>query len=281
MIQSSSGYLHLPNLLFISPAAAYLGLFPTHPQRSIPPARDLIQMADSKQLQDRIALITGASRGIGRAVALAFAKEGAHTILLARTRGALEALDDEIQSLGGTCTLLPINLAKSDKIEGIGPTILDRWGKLDILVANAGILGPLSPLGHISEKDWRAVLEINVTANWRLIRTLDPLLRLSDAGRAIFVTSGASRSCRAYWGPYSVSKAALEALAKTYAKEVETTNVKANMLSPGAVATGMRAQAYPGEDPERLTQPEALTDLFIVMAAAEFDQNGKVIDFVR
>ncbi|MGI9387142.1 MAG: SDR family NAD(P)-dependent oxidoreductase, partial [Methyloligellaceae bacterium] len=210
-------------------------------------------MAEEKQFQDRIALITGASRGIGREVALAFAREGAHTILLARTRGALEELSDEIRRLGGTCTLLPLNLAKSDKIEGLGPTILDRWGRLDIFVGNAGILGPLSPLGHISEKDWRQVLETNLTANWRLIRSVDPLLRLSDAGRAIFVTSGAARSCRAYWGPYSVTKAALEALVKTYANEVESTNVKVNLLSPGAVATGMRAQAYPGEDPERLT----------------------------
>lgn len=238
-------------------------------------------MSEQKQLHDRIALITGASRGIGRAVALAFAREGAHTILLARTRGALEELDDEIQSLGETCTLLPMNLAKSDKIEGIGPTILDRWGKLDILVANAGILGPLSPLGHISEKDWRDVFETNLTANWRLIRTMDPLLRLSDAGRAIFVTSGASRSCRAYWGPYSVSKAALEALVKTYANEVESTNVKANLLAPGAVATNMRAQAFPGEDPERLPKPEALTDLFLVMASPDFEQNGRTIDFAR
>jgi len=238
-------------------------------------------MADNKQFENRIVLITGASRGIGRSVALAFAREGAHTILLARTQGALEELDDEIQALGGTCTLLPIDLAKSDKIDGIGPTVYERWGKLDIFVANAGVLGPLSPLGHISEKDWNNVLATNLTANWKLIRTLDPLLRRSDAGRAIFVTSGSARSCRAYWGPYSVSKAALETLVKTYANEVESTNVNANLLSPGAIATGMRAQAFPGEDPERLPTPEALSDLFLVMASPDFAQNGKVIDFAQ
>ncbi len=238
-------------------------------------------MADNKQFENRIVLITGASRGIGRSVALAFAREGAHTILLARTQGALEELDDEIQALGGTCTLLPIDLAKSDKIDGIGPTVYERWGKLDIFVANAGVLGPLSPLGHISEKDWNNVLATNLTANWKLIRTLDPLLRRSDAGRAIFVTSGSARSCRAYWGPYSVSKAALETLVKTYANEVESTNVNANLLSPGAIATGMRAQAFPGEDPERLPTPEALSDLFLVMASPDFAQNGKVIDFTQ
>lgn len=234
-----------------------------------------------KQLQDRIALITGASRGIGRAVALAYAKEGAHVIATARTKGALEELDDEINALGGTATLLPMTLTDSEKIDGLGPAILDRWGKLDILVANGAMLGPLSPITHISDKDWTEVLAVNLTANWRLLRTLDPLLRLSDAGRAIFVTSNAARATKAYWGPYSTSKAALEAMVKTYANEIETTNIRANLLNPGRIATSMRAAAFPGEDPKTLNQPEALSDLFVLMASPAFDQNGKIVDFAR
>jgi len=233
----------------------------------------------NQRLKNRIALITGASRGIGRAVALAFAKEGAHVIAMARRSGALEELDDEIQTLGGSATLLRLNLTNGEKVDGLGPTILERFGQLDILVGNAGVLGPLSPLGHISEKDWNEVLDVNVSANWRLIRTLDPLLRKSDAGRAIFVTSGAAQNCRAYWGPYSVSKAALEALVKTYAAEVGDTNVRANMISPGAVATAMRAKAMPGEDPQTLPKPEDLTELFVKLALPDFTENGTVVQY--
>lgn len=238
-------------------------------------------MSDAQSLAGRIALITGASRGIGRAVALAFAKEGAHVILLARTQGALEEVDDEVKALGGTATLIPLDLADGDKIDALGPTLLERWGHLDILVGNGGMLGPLSPVTHVSDKDWQRVMDVNVTANWRLIRTLDPLLKKSNAGRAIFVTSNAVRATRAYWGPYSTSKAALEALVKTYANEVETTDVRVNLLNPGRVATAMRAEAFPGEDPETLAKPEALCDLFVLMAMADFEQNGKIIDFVK
>jgi len=233
----------------------------------------------SQRLKNRIALITGASRGIGRAVALAFAKEGAHVIAMARRSGALEELDDDIQALGGSATLLRLNLTDGGKIDGLGPTILERFGQLDILVGNAGVLGPLSPLGHISEKDWNEVLNVNLSANWRLIRTLDPLLRKSDAGRAIFVTSGAGEKCRAYWGPYSISKAALEALAKTYAAEVSDTNVRVNMISPGPVATAMRAKAMPGEDPETLQKPEDLAELFVKLALPDFTKNGTVVQY--
>ena len=162
-------------------------------------------MSDPR-LTDRIALITGASRGIGRAVALAFAREGAHVVAVARNTGALEELDDDIAGLGGSATLVRLDLTDGAKVDALGPTLYERWGRLDILVGNAGILGPLSPLGHVSEEDWDQVIAINVTANWRLIRTLDPVLRESDAGRAIFVSSGAAQKCRPYWGPYSVSK---------------------------------------------------------------------------
>lgn len=232
-----------------------------------------------QRLKNRIALVTGASRGIGRAVALAYAKEGAHVIAMARRSGALEELDDEINELGGSATLLRLNLTDGEKIDGLGPTILERFGQLDILVANAGVLGPLSPLGHVSEKDWNEVLHVNLSANWLLIRTLDPLLRKSDAGRAIFVSSGAAQNCRAYWGPYSVSKAALEALVKTYAAEVNDTAVRANLINPGTVATAMRAKAMPGEDPATLPKPEDLAETFVRLAMPDFTDNGTVVHY--
>jgi NAD(P)-dependent dehydrogenase (short-subunit alcohol dehydrogenase family) len=169
-----------------------------------------------KRLKDRIALITGASLGLGRAVALAFAREGAHVLLLARTRQALEEVDDQVRAQGGAATLVPLDLANGKAIDALGPMLYERFGKLDVLVGNAAILGGLSPLPHIASANWDRVFAVNVTANWRLSRTLDPLLRRADAGRAIFVTSGVAQSCKAYWAPYSASKAALEGLAKTY-----------------------------------------------------------------
>jgi len=230
------------------------------------------------RLEDRIALITGANRGIGRAVALAFAREGAHVILLARNVEALERVDDEIRGLGAAATLVPLDLSCGERIDNLGPTIYQRWGRLDILVANAGVLGPLSPLGHIPSEQWDEVLEINLTANWRLIRTTDPLLRASDAGRAIFVTSGAARNIRAYWGPYAVSKAGLEALVKTYAAETETTNLRVNLINPGATATAMRAEAMPGEDPAALPAPEDVAPVFIDLASPDCREHGQIID---
>jgi NAD(P)-dependent dehydrogenase (short-subunit alcohol dehydrogenase family) len=211
-------------------------------------------------------------------VALAYAREGAHLILVGRTSGALEEVDDEIQGLGGTATLLTLNLKHQDKIDTLGPTIYQRWDKLDILVGNAGILGPLSPLGHVTSDAWDDVLAINLTANWRLIRTLDPLLRRSDAGRAIFVSSGAAISRPAYWGPYSVSKAALEAMIATYAKEVENTPVRVNLINPGPTRTAMRAKAFPGEDPNSLKTPEDITPTFVRLAEPAWKDNGKVFD---
>ena len=233
----------------------------------------------SQLLKDRLALVTGASRGIGRAVALQFAREGAHLILVARTAGALEEVDDEIRALGGTSTLVPMDLTDGDKVDVLGPSLFERWAKLDVLVANAGILGPLSPLTHITTEAWQEVLDVNLTANWRLLRTLDPLLRAADAGRAIFVSSGAAAAKAAYWGPYSVSKAALEALVKTYAHELESTNVRVNIINPGPIRTGMRAKAFPGEDPMTLATPEDIAPMFVELAQEGFTANGKVFNF--
>ncbi len=231
------------------------------------------------RLADKLALITGASRGIGRAVALALAAEGAHVILIARTVGALEEVDDEIQKAGGTATLVPLDLTDYEAIDRLGGTIFERWGKLDILVGNAGILGPLTPTGHISPDDWDKVFAVNVTTNYRLIRSLDPLLQRSEAGRAVFVTSGAAQKCRPYWGAYSVSKAALEALVKTWAHEVEKSELRVNMVSPGPIATKMRATAMPGEDPETLRTPEELAPLFLDLVSADCTRHGEVVAF--
>jgi NAD(P)-dependent dehydrogenase (short-subunit alcohol dehydrogenase family) len=231
-----------------------------------------------QRLAGRIALVTGATRGIGRAVALAYAREGAHPILVGRTAGALEEVDDEIRALGGSATLLTLDLKRHDKIDALGPTIYQRWQKLDILVGNAGVLGPLSPLGHITAEAWNEALEVNLTANWRLIRTLDPLLRKSDAGRGIFVSSGVARNPRAYWGCYAISKAALEALVRTYAHEVENTAVRVNLVNPGPTRTRMRAQAYPGEDPASLKAPEDVVETFVRLAEPTCTDNGRLID---
>ena len=235
-------------------------------------------MSPAARLAGRLALVTGATRGIGRAVALAFAREGAHLILVGRTTGALEELDDEIRGFGGNATLLTLDLKNHDKIDALGPTIYQRWQKLDIVVGSAGILGQLSPLGHVTADAWEEVLKVNLSANWRLIRTLDPLLRRSDAGRAIFVSSGAAVSRPAYWGPYAVSKAALEALVVTYAHEVENTPVRANLINPGPTRTRMRAKAFPGENPESVKPPEAVTPTFVKLAESSCSDNGRIFD---
>jgi NAD(P)-dependent dehydrogenase (short-subunit alcohol dehydrogenase family) len=227
-----------------------------------------------KPLKDRVAVVTGASRGIGREIALGLAELGAHVIAVARTQGGLEEIDDEIKKAGGSATLVPLDLKDYAGIDRLGAAIFERWKKLDILVGNAGILGKLSPLGHIDPKVWDDVMAINVTANWRLIRSLDPLLQKSDAGRAVFLTSGAAWQPMAYWGPYSVSKAALEALVKTYAAELDKTNVRANLFSPGATATRMRAQAMPGEDPATLPHARDVARSMLAMAHAAFTDNG-------
>ena len=236
-------------------------------------------MKSKKPLKDRLALVTGASRGIGRAVAMALAEQGAHVIATARTVGGLEELDDEIRAKGGKATLLELDLRNGERVDQLGPTLYQRWGKLDILIGSAGILGPLSPLHHVTEDAWNAVIAINLSANWRLIRTLDPLLKLSEAGRVVFVTSGEADAKNAYWGPYAVSKAGLDALVKTYAQELAESSVRANLVDPGAVRTLMRAKAFPGEDPDTLPAPEELAPLFLELVSPECDFNGRIVKF--
>ena len=230
-------------------------------------------------LEGRIAVVTGASRGIGYAAALALAEAGAHVVAVARTTGGLEELDDAIRAKGGAATLVPLDLKDFAGIDRLGGVIYERWGKLDIVFGNAGVLGVVTPLGHLEPKVWDNAMAINVTANWRLIRSLDPLLRQSDAGRALFVTSGATKSCRPFWGVYSASKAALEALVRTYAGEMANTAVRANLLNPGPLRTHMRAQAMPGEDPETLKTPDAVAPEIVRMLSPDYTENGILFDF--
>jgi len=230
---------------------------------------------------NRIILVTGASRGIGRAAAVALAKDGAHVILVARTVGGLEEADDEIRKAGGSATLVPLDLKDFAAIDRLGASLFERWGRLDGLFANAGALGVLTPLAHLDPKVWQETLDVNVTANWRLIRSLDPLLQKSEAGRALFVSSGAARNFRPYWGAYGVTKAALEAIALTYAAECESTKVKVNLLNPGPLRTAMRAKAMPGEDPESLQPPEAVAPLIVELLSPAFTKNGELVSFRR
>jgi len=229
-------------------------------------------------LAGRVALVTGASRGIGYHLAKQIAAAGAHVIAVARTVGGLEELDDEIKAGGGSATLVPLDLKDFDGIDRMGQALFERFGRLDGLVGNAGVLGVLSPLGHVDQKLWDKVMAVNVTANWRLIRSLDPLLRLSDAGRAVFLTSGAAHRIRAYWGPYAVSKAALEAMVVTWARESEITPIKANLLNPGPLRTAMRAQAMPGEDAETLDRPDVLLPAVMRLLSPALEISGRVWD---
>jgi len=229
----------------------------------------------------RVALVTGASRGIGQAAALALARAGCHIIALARTVGGLEELDDAIRREGGSATLVPADLTESDALDRLGAAVAARWGRLDVFVGNAGLLGPIAPLAHVDPRHWERVMAVNVTANWRLLRALDASLRAAPAGRVVLVSSGAATSCTAYWGPYSVSKAALEALARTYAAETRTTAVRVMLVNPGPLRTAMRAEAMPGEDPLTLRTPEDLAPWFVKLAAPEWEETGKVFDFPR
>jgi len=231
------------------------------------------------RLTNRVALVTGASRGIGRAVALALAREGAHVVAVARTVGALEELDDEIKRAGGSATLVPLDLKDGAAMPRLAGAIAERWRKLDILIGNAGVLGTLTPVTNIDPKHWVEALEVNVNANLRLIQFLDPLLKASDAGRAVFITSGAAQNTRAYWGTYSATKAALDALIKTYAAECASTKMRVNLFSPGPVRTGMRAKAMPGEDPSKLRTPEDIAPQIVELALPSETRNGEIVAF--
>jgi NAD(P)-dependent dehydrogenase (short-subunit alcohol dehydrogenase family) len=199
-------------------------------------------------------------------------------VLVARTTGGLEEVDDAIQAGGGSATLVPQDLADFDAIDRLGAALHERFGKLDILVGNAGVLGAMSPIAHVEPKSWEETMAVNVTVNFRLIRGLDPLLRLSDAGRAIFVTSGVTRGPRAYWGPYGTSKAALDYMVLTWAREVAKTNIKVNLINPGATRTGMRAEAMPGEDPESLFTPDDSAPAFLDLADPASTRHGEIVN---
>lgn len=227
----------------------------------------------------RIVVVTGASRGIGKAAAVALAGAGYHVVAVARTQGGLEELDDAVRAVGGTATLVPASLTDDGAIDRLGLALYERYGRIDALLANAGILGPLSPVGHVDPKKWDEVFAVNVTANYRLIRSFDPLLRRSAAARTLFVTSAASWKCRAYWGPYSASKAALDAIVRTWAAEVQSFGITANLLNPGPLRTRMRAQAMPGEDPMSLETPEDLAPHVVAALAPETTRTGEVYDF--
>lgn len=229
-------------------------------------------------LDGRIAVITGASRGIGAAVAKAFAREGAHVVLVARTVGALEELDDEIKAAGGSASLVPMNLTDFPAIDRLGAALYERYGKIDILVANAGMLGILTPIHQYDPKLWEQVIATNLTANQRLVRSLDPLLRQSDAGRAVFVTADSAHGEQPFWGAYAVSKAALEAMVRSYAAENAKGKIRANILNPGATRTNLRATAFPGEDPVSVQPPEDLIPLFLDLASPECRRNGDLIN---
>ena len=236
----------------------------------------------SKPLEGRLALVTGASRGIGRAICIELAKAGAHIIALARTQGALEDLDDEIRAVGGEATLVPCDIKDFDALDRLGAAIHQRWKTLDIFVGNAGVLGPISPLGHVDPSKWDEVFAVNVTANWRLIRSLDLLLRASDAGRVVLMSSAAGNKTEfsPYWGPYAASKAAVDALVRTYAAETKNmSSIKVMAVNPGPLRTKMRAAAMPGEDPNTLRTPEELAPKIVELCTPDWDETGKIYDF--
>jgi NAD(P)-dependent dehydrogenase (short-subunit alcohol dehydrogenase family) len=228
---------------------------------------------------DHVALVTGASRGLGYAAALALARAGAHVVAVARTIGGLEELDDAVRAAGGSATLTPLDLRDYNGLYRLATALNERYGRLDVLVGNAGIAGVPSPLDHIEPIAWDDMMAVNVTANWHLIRAMDPLLKRSDAGRAVFVTSGIATLAYAYWAPYSVSKAALDALVRTYAAETSSTSIRANLLSPGATRTRMRAMVMPGEDPMTLPTPEQVAEKILGLCLPSFSETGKIYDF--
>jgi NAD(P)-dependent dehydrogenase (short-subunit alcohol dehydrogenase family) len=232
----------------------------------------------STSLTGRVALVTGASRGIGAAVALELARAGAHIVAVARTVGALEELDDQIKAAGSTATLVPLDLKDMEGLDRLGPALAERFGRLDVLVANAAILGPISPLHFVEPKQFDEIITVNVTANYRLSRALLPLLMAGDAGRAVFLTSGAAWKARAYWGPYALTKAALDAMARTLAAETATTPLKVNLFNPGPIRTRMRAAAMPGEDASTLDPPEVAAAAVLPLCLPDLAQTGRLYD---
>ena len=233
----------------------------------------------TKPLSSRIALVTGASRGIGHATARALARAGVHVIAVARTQGGLEELDDAIRKDGGTATLVPLDMTDLDGIARLGAALNERHGKLDILIGNAGVAGTSSPLGHTDPKFWENMMTVNVTANFQLIRCMEPLLQQSDAGRAVFITSGIATKATAYMGPYAASKAALDTLVRVWANETATTSIRVNLFSPGPIRTRMRATVMPGEDPMILDTPEQAAEYIVPMCAPSWTENGKLFDY--
>lgn len=229
-------------------------------------------------LSGRIALVTGASRGIGYEIARQLGALGAHVVAVARTTGGLEELDDAIRAAGGEASLVPLDLKDGDGIDRLGGIIHERWGKLDIMVANAGVLGALTPIGQMKVKDFDEVIDVNVKSVWRLMRTTDRLLRKSDAGRAIIMSSGAAHSAKAFWGPYAASKAAVEALSRSWAHETQNTPLRVNSVNPGATATRMRARAMPGEDPATLPTAAEVASKIVALAGPDIVETGKIFD---
>jgi NAD(P)-dependent dehydrogenase (short-subunit alcohol dehydrogenase family) len=236
-------------------------------------------MSASQDLAGKVILVTGASRGIGYASAREAARRGAHVVAVARTVGGLEELDDEIQDLGSSATLVPLDLRDGDAIDRLGAAIFERWGALDGLIANAGQLGVLSPMAHVKPEDFDKVMAVNVTANYRLLRSTDLLLRQAQAGRAVFVSSSSARSARPFWGLYAASKAALDAMVKSYAGELVQSKVKVNVFYPGAVRTAMRAKAMPGEDPETLPSPADIAPKLVDMLSPSLKENGRLFNY--
>jgi len=229
------------------------------------------------RLAGRIALITGASRGIGAAVAERFAREGAHLVLTGRTVGGLEETDDRVRAVGGSATLVPFDLRDFIKIDELAAALYERYGRLDILVANAGEFGAFSPLGHIDPALWGEVIDLNLTANWRLIRVMDPLLRVAEHGRAVFVTTQLARDALPYYGPYAVSKAGLETMVRIYAGEVARTRVRVNLLDPGVARTRLRARIFPGENPANVPSPESVAEAFLPLVVEECVRHGEIL----
>lgn len=241
------------------------------------PVSDIDPSAPLERMDGRVALVAGASRGLGEAVAEALALAGAEVVLVARTQGALEALHDRIGAAGGKAVIAPVDLTDGEAVDRLAGGIATRYGKLDALVSTAAILGQLSPIAHIPPKVFEKTLATNVTAHWRLIRNFEALLQRSDAGRAVVVTSGAAQGGLAFWAPYAASKAALEAMVSCWAEEVRQTSLRINLLDPGVMATGLRAEAFPGEDPATLRQPADIAPMAVRLAAASCDIHGQAV----